>query len=168
MATWQIKTLALKSYFFTSSAVGIYCEYFSLLMKQFGFKADQIGLTTLLGLPPLLIPMCMWFGEKFRARKTLAFLGTLGAVVCCVLPLFPLIIPALQPTCYTVSRSIMKDSTEIEQAIFRDRTVRRKNITNTKILSSTKILSYLTSTESLSTLPVLSTRFSNPHTRYSP
>ena len=79
------------------SSAFIYCEYFNLFMKQLGFNTAQIGLTTLLGSLNLFIPLCLQFGEKFRARKTM--LAIVGLSVCCMLPLLSLIVPPLQPNC---------------------------------------------------------------------
>ncbi|CAB4024782.1 Hypothetical predicted protein [Paramuricea clavata] len=102
MVKFSLKSVALKWYFFScSGSVALFCEYFNLFMKQLGFNPGQIGLTTLFGIPHLLIPLCLLFGEKFRARKIVAVFGTLGASVCCMLPLLSLVVPALQPTCYT-------------------------------------------------------------------
>ena len=99
MAKFSITSFALKWYFFNCpSSTVLFGAYFNLFMKQLGFNPAQIGLTTLLGLPQLLIPLYLMFGEKFRARKTLAVLGTAGLSVCCMLPLLSLIVPALQPT----------------------------------------------------------------------
>jgi hypothetical protein len=81
--------------------VGFFSEYFNLFMKQLGFNPGQIGLTALFGIPHLLVPLCLLFGEKLRARMIVAVFGTLAASVCCMLPLLSLVVPALQPTCYT-------------------------------------------------------------------
>ena len=111
MAKFSFKSLALKWHYFSchSSAV-VFAEYFNLFMKQLGFNTAQIGLTTLFGLPHLLIPLCLLFGEKLRVRKAVAVFGCLAAFVCCMLPLSALVIPALQPKCDTTSHSISNDS----------------------------------------------------------
>ncbi len=104
MAKFSIKSFALKLYFFNSpSSTALFSEYFNLFMKQLGFNPAQIGLTTLPGLPQLFIPLYLMFGEKFRARNILAVFGTIGLSVCCMLPLLFLIVPALQPTCYSTT-----------------------------------------------------------------
>ena len=68
-------------------------------MKQLGFNSAQIGLTTLFGLPQLLIPLFLLFGEKFRARNAVAVFATLGTAVCCSLPLVAIVIPEMKPIC---------------------------------------------------------------------
>ena len=111
----SIKSFALKWYFFNcpSSAL-LYAEYFSLFMKQFGFNPAQIGLTSLLGVPQLFLPLYLLCGEKLRARKIAAFLGTFGLTVCCMLPFVAVIVPALQPTCYATTST---DSVQATQAL---------------------------------------------------
>jgi hypothetical protein len=100
MVKFSLKSVALKWYFFSCpGSVGLFVECFNLFMKQLGFNPGQIGLTALLGIPHLLIPLCLLFGEKFRARKIVAVFGTLAASVCCMLPLLSLVVPALQPIC---------------------------------------------------------------------
>ena len=78
-------------------------EYFYLFMKQLGFNSGQIALTTLFGVQHLLIPLCLLFGEKYRARNAVAILGTLAQTVSCVLPLIVFVIPTLQPVCHDIS-----------------------------------------------------------------
>ena len=100
MVKFSLKSVALKWYFFSCiGSVGLFCECFNLFMKQLGFNPGQIGLTTLFGIQHLFIPLCLFFGEKFRARKIVAVFGTLAASVCCMLPLLSLVVPALQPIC---------------------------------------------------------------------
>jgi hypothetical protein len=99
MVKFSLKSVALKWYFFScGGTVGFFSEYFNLFMKQLGFNPGQIGLTALFGIPHLLIPLCLLFGEKLRARMIVAVFGTLAASVCCMLPLLSLVVPALQPT----------------------------------------------------------------------
>ena len=100
MAEFSISSIALKWHFFSYiSGVNIYQEYFNLFMKQLGFNPAQIGFTTLLGLPNLLIPLYLLGSEKFRARKTVLIIAVVAQSVCCMSPLLSLIVPALQPTC---------------------------------------------------------------------
>ena len=100
MAKFSLKSLALKWYFFCCPAsVNLYSEYFSLFMKQLGFNSAQIGLTALFGVPQLLIPLFLLFGEKFRARNAVAVFGALGTAVCCSLPLVAIVIPEMKPIC---------------------------------------------------------------------
>ena len=169
MAKFSIKSLALKWYYFNcTSSSALYGEYFNLFMKQLGFNPAQIGLTTLLGLPQFFIPLYLMFGEKFRARKTLAVLGTIGVSVCCMLPLLSLILPALQPTCY--SKSSIDSFNATRQDILRNGSVRLKYAHNANNLSVSKIhktLPYLTLTNTISKAPILSTRSVYPVLRYS-
>ena len=101
MEKFSVTSIAIKWHFFSySSGVNIFGEYFNLFMKQLGFNPAQIGFTTLLGLPSLLIPLCVLFGEKFRAMKTVLVILAVGLLVCCMLPLLSLIVPALEPKCF--------------------------------------------------------------------
>ena len=168
MAKFSIRSLALKWYFFScASSTILYCEFFNLFMKQLGFNPAQIGLTTLLGLPQLFIPLYLMFGEKFRARKTLAVFGTIGLSVCCMLPLLSLIVPPLQPTCYSTISIDSFDATR--QDVLRNGSVRLKYAHNANNLSSSKIhkTPYLTSTNAISIAPILGTRSVYPAPQYS-
>ena len=117
MAKLSLKSLALKWYFFCSPAsVNLYYEYFSLFMKQLGFNSAQIGLTALFGLPQLLIPLLLLFGEKFRARNAVAVFGTLGTTVCFSLPLVAIVIPEMKPICRTEANVVKSnDSLKVIQ-----------------------------------------------------
>ena len=160
MAKFSIKSFALKWYFFNCpSSSALFCEYFNLFMKQLGFNPAQIGLTTLLGLPQLFIPLYLMFGEKFQARRTLAVFGAIGLSLCCMLPLLSLIVPTLQPTCYSTTSIDSFDATR--QDILRNGPVRLKYAHNTNHLFASKIhktLPYLTSTNTISKAPLLGTR----------
>ena len=113
MAKFSITFVAHKWHFFTFlSTINFYCEYFNLFMKQLGFNPAQIGFTTLMGLPNLLAPLYLLLGEKFRARKTVLIVVAVAFSVCCVLPVLSLIVPALQPKCY--SKTLI-DSFEVTQ-----------------------------------------------------
>ncbi len=168
MAKFSIKSFALKWYFFNSpSSTVLFSEYFNLFMKQLGFNPAQIGLTTLLGLPQLFIPLYLMFGEKFRARKILAVFGTIGLSVCCMLPLLSMIVPALQPTCLSTASIDYFDAAR--QVVLRNGSVRLKYAHNTNNLSASKIhktLPYLTSTNAISKAPILSTRSVYPASQY--
>ena len=117
MAKFSLKSLALKWYFFCCPAsANLYSEYISLFMKQLGFNAAQIGLTALFGLPQLLIPLFLLFGEKFRARNAVAVLGTLGTALCCSLPLVAIAIPEMKPICRTEANVVKSnDSLKVIQ-----------------------------------------------------
>ena len=108
----SIISVALKWHFlsYVSSAF-IYCEYFNLFMKQLGFNTAQIGLTTLLGGLNLLIPLCLQFGEKFRAGKTMLVIVAVRLSVCFMLPLLSLIVPPLQPKCFPTTLPHSLDTT---------------------------------------------------------
>ena len=117
MAKLSLKSLALKWYFFCCPAsANLYSEYFSLFMKQLGFNSAQIGLTALFGLPQLLIPLFLLFGEKLRARNVVAVFGTLGTAVCCSLPLVAIMIPEMKPICRTEANVVKSnDSLKVIQ-----------------------------------------------------
>jgi hypothetical protein len=137
MAKFSIKSFALKWYLLTCPSGGIlYAEYSSLFMKQLGFNPAQIGLTSLFGLPQLFMPLYLLFGEKFRARKTLAFMGTFVLLLTCTLPLLAVIVPALQPTCYSATST---DSAEgIQHASHTSGSVRSEyaNVSNNRLTVS--------------------------------
>ena len=102
MAKFTLTSIALKWYFFCApSSIYLYGEYFSLYMKQLGFNSEQIGLTNLFGVTQLLIPLCLFFSERFRARKAVAVFATLGTAVCCSLPLLAIVIPEMKPICHS-------------------------------------------------------------------
>ena len=103
--TYTIRTIALKWYFFTSASLVVYDEYSHLYMKQLGFTSQQIGITTLLGVQHLFIPLLLTIGDKFRVRKVLAWIVTIIAIINCSLPLLPLIVNL--PTCFQTFLSNM-------------------------------------------------------------
>ena len=110
MEKFSLTSIALKWYFFTCLAISaLFAEYFNLFMKQLGYNPGQTGLTTLMGIPQLFIPLSLMFAEKFRVRKIVAIIGVLGAFICCVLPLLSLVIPTLKPTCYTKTTETASD-----------------------------------------------------------
>ena len=166
MANFSMKSLVLKWHYFSyySSAV-VFAEYFNLFMKQLGFNPAQIGLTTLFGLPHLLIPLCLLFGEKFRVRKAVAVFGCLAAFVCCILPLSALIIPALQPKCDTTSHSISNGSKRLANDMNYG-SVRSKYVNYTNMLFGLTIHktipSSVTPTNTLSTSLTSNTRSAYP------
>ena len=130
-------------------------------MKQLGFDAASIGLTSLFGMPQLFIPLYLLFGEKLRARKIAAFFGTLGLTVCCMLPLLAVVVPALQPTCSTTTST---DSVQAkQQALHTDGPVhsRYAKISN-NISASKKILLDLRSKRT----PLLTNLPQDPVPRY--
>ena len=145
MAQFSIKSFALKWYFLNclSSAI-LYAEYFGLFMKQLGFNAASIGLTSLFGLPQLFLPLYLLVGEKFRARKSAIFFGTLVLSLCCMLPLLAVIVPALQPTCYTTTSTASVESAQ--RVSHTDSTVHSQhasNSNNQSVSKRNKIAKYL-------------------------
>ena len=119
MAKFSITPIALKWHFFSYvSGANAYLDYANLFMKQLGFNPAQIGLTNLFGLPNLLIPLCLYLGEKFRARKTVVVVVTAGQSMLCILPLLSLIVPALQPRC--ASETAMDSFEATPQAVVRN------------------------------------------------
>ena len=112
------KSLALKWHFFSyPSSISVYCEYFNLFMRRLGFNPAQIGFTTLLGLPSLLVPLFLLLGENFRARKTVLVITALALSTCCILPLSSLTVPVLQPSC---NPETSMDSIDTTQQIVRN------------------------------------------------
>ena len=162
MVKFLMKSFALKWYYFSCPAsISLYCEYFNLFMKQLGFNPAQIGFTTLLGVLHLLIPLCLLFGEKFRARKIVAVFGTIGVLVCSTLPLLALIVPALQPACFstTFNDSVEATSqgilTDASVRLKSDASVRLKYANDTSSLFASETLPYLSSTYTISSTPIL-------------
>lgn len=160
MVKFSLQSIALKWYFVTfHGAALLYGEFFNLFMKQLGFNPDQIGYTTLLGLPHLFAPLFLLFGDRFRARKVVVVIVTFGAFVYSILPLFSLVIPSLHPVCkskfYGSTSAKNVTSNNSLKAIHH-----RANFTNTDNLSYKQLnLSFLTSTncinQSLISLPTL-------------
>ena len=130
MAKFSIHSFALKWHFFTFlSTINFYGEYFNLFMKQLGFNPAQIGFTTLMGLPNLLAPLYLLLGEKFRARKTVLIVAAVALSLCCVLPLLSLIVPPLQPKCYSKTSVNSFDATSEDathQAVIKNALVHLK------------------------------------------
>jgi hypothetical protein len=113
MARFSVKSIALKWYYFScQGSSNLYREYFSLFMKQLGFNPAQIGLTTLFGVMNLFIPLCLLFGEKFRARKIVIVVVTVTVLICYTLPVSALIIPPLHPMCNSTTSN---NSLEVKQ-----------------------------------------------------
>ena len=95
----SIKSLALKFFFLCCpSSIVVYAEYCHLYMKQLGFNPQQIGFTTLFGIPHLVIPLLHLLGDKFRARMAIVWISVSCMVATCLLPLLPLLISL--PTCF--------------------------------------------------------------------
>ena len=169
MAKYSFKSQALKWHYFSYHSSSIaFVEYFNLFMKQLGFNSAQIGLTTLFGLPHLLIPLCLLFGEKFRVRKAVAVFGCLAAFVCCTLPLSALVIPALQPKCDTTSHSISNDSNHNKRLAdsINYGSVHSKYVSYTNMVFGFTIRktqpSSVTPTSALATAPTSNTRSAHP------
>ena len=133
MVEFSLRSIAIKWHFFWyQSGVNVFSEYFNLFMKQLGFNPAQIGLTTLMGFSSLLIPLCVICGEKFRARKTVLVILALGLSLCCMLPLLSLIVPALQPKCYSQTSTNLSNAKQ--QALSRKPPVPLSYANNTRNL----------------------------------
>ena len=140
MAKFSIKSIALKWHFFTFlSTLNVYAEYYNLFLKQLGFNPAQIGFTTLMGLPNLLAPLYLLLGEKFRARKTVLIVVAVAFSVCCVLPVLSLIVPALQPKCY--SKTLIDSFEVTQQAQFRNTPLPLKYANTTNIINRSVVSS---------------------------
>ncbi|CAB4014681.1 Hypothetical predicted protein [Paramuricea clavata] len=111
MEKFSIKSIVLKWYYFWCvGSVVVYSEFSHLYMKQLGLSPRQIGFTNLVGVPSLFIPLCLFIGDKFRARKLLVTIGLVFLVVCYFLPLLPLIFSSPAPSCLTSNKSIASRS----------------------------------------------------------
>ena len=128
MNTTYLRSIALKWYFFTLSSLAVFGEFFHLFMKQLGFNPKQIGITTLFGVPNLLVPLFNLVGDKFRARRDVLWIMSGCAIIDCILPLLPLLVSL--PTCFGTLQSI--DSTEIlvkAQSVYKNGSVHLPNVT---------------------------------------
>lgn len=100
MSNVSMKSIALKWFYF--SCLGgtiLYSKFCHLAFKQLGFTPQQIGVTTLIGGQHILIPLIFLFADKFRARKAVAWIGTVAVTLACFTTFSPLIISL--PTCFT-------------------------------------------------------------------
>lgn len=89
---WQ--GLAIKwSYFFFISSLLAFQEYLPLYLKQLGFTASQVGLSTLMGIPLLFAPLFGFLGDRFRARKLVLVTLLLLLILILLAPLLPLVSP---------------------------------------------------------------------------
>lgn len=110
MARFNIKSVAIKWYFFASSSFTVNNEFFHIFMKQLGLSAQQIGMTNLFGVQHALIPLILFLGDRFRARSLTIWIVSALSVVICLLPLLPLVVPL--PTCFE-TKSVSNDSSKI-------------------------------------------------------
>ena len=98
MAGFSIKSIALKWYFFSSSSFTVYSEFCNIFMKQLGLSAKQIGITNILGVQHVFIPLVLFLGDRYRARSLVMWIVSALSVVACLLLLLPLVVPL--PTCF--------------------------------------------------------------------
>ena len=110
MEKFSIKSIVLKWYYFWCvGSVVVYSEFSHLYMKQLGLSPWQIGFTNLMGVLSLFIPLCLFIGDKFRARKLLVTIGLVFLVVCYFLSLLPLV-SSPAPSCLISNMSIARRS----------------------------------------------------------
>ena len=94
MSRLSLESLALTwGFFFLTSSTTTFEEYSPLYMKQIGLNANEVGLTSLIGIfaPSLLVPPIGFIADKFRARKLVLFTAILVTVPLILLPVFPLL-----------------------------------------------------------------------------
>lgn len=65
---WKAVALRWNIFFLTSSTITLE-EYLSLYLKQFGFSASQVGLTTLMGVLLLFIPFLDTWAIDFEPEN---------------------------------------------------------------------------------------------------
>ena len=98
MAKFNIRSIAIKWYFFSTSSYTVYNEFSHVFMKQFGLTSKQIGISNLFGVQHLFIPLILYFGDRFRARSLVIWIASILSVLICLLPLLPLVVSL--PTCF--------------------------------------------------------------------
>ena len=110
MAMFLINSFMLKWFYFNCvGSVILYSEFCHLFLKQLGFNPQQIGLTTLIGAPHILVPLFLLIADKFRARKLVASVASVGVIFTCLLPLLALIVPL--PTCFAANSQTANSQT---------------------------------------------------------
>lgn len=97
MGSSSARAFALKwSYFFvvSSTCMNAFEQYFPLYLQQLGFRASQIGVASLMGIPLLFVPLIGFLVDSFRARKVALAIFLLANVILYIAPLLPLLAPS--------------------------------------------------------------------------
>ena len=71
-------------------------EYSPLYLKQLGLSASQVGLSTLMGLPLLFVPLAGYLGDRFRARKLVLLISIVILILQALAPLLNPLFTTLQ------------------------------------------------------------------------
>ncbi len=116
MAIFNIKSIAIKWYFFSTASFLLYNEFCHVYMKQFGLSPQQIGISNLFGIQHLFIPLILLLGDRYRARSLVIWIASSLSVGNCLLPLLPLVVSL--PTCFETKLASNKSSEVMSEKIF--------------------------------------------------
>jgi hypothetical protein len=92
MAKFDIKSVALKWYFFTTASVSVYEEFSHVFMKQFGLNSQQIGITNLCGVQHIFIPLLLYVGDRYRVRNLVIWIVSPLLAISSLLLLLPVVV----------------------------------------------------------------------------
>ena len=98
MAKFDIKSVALKWYFFTTASISVYEEFSHVFMKQFGLNSQQIGITNLCGVQHIFIPLLLYVGDRYRVRNLVIWIVSPLLAISSLLLLLPIVVSL--PTCF--------------------------------------------------------------------
>ena len=104
MAGDQIKSLALKWFFFATGGYPCYAGFFNVFMKQLGLSSQQIGLTNLFGVQSAFVPFLLYVADKYRLRYLTVWMVTIIAVVTCLLVVLPIVVSL--PSCFAMNTTL--------------------------------------------------------------
>ena len=110
MAIFNIKSVALKWYFFTMASVSVYEEFSHVFMKQFGLNSQQIGITNLGGVQHIFIPLLLYVGDRYRVRNLVIWIVSLLSAISSLLLLLPIVVSL--PSCFG-TKSTSNNSSKI-------------------------------------------------------
>ena len=113
MRLFSLDSLALKwSFLFTVSGVIVFGEYCNLYAIQLGLSPSQIGFASLFGVQNLFVPLFLFLGDRFRARKLILTVLLLFLFLTNLAPLLPLAVSL--PTCFvTTSESTVNPTRHV-------------------------------------------------------
>ena len=98
MAKFDIKSVALKWYFFTTASVSVYEEFSHVFMKQLGLNSQQIGITNLCGVQHIFIPLLLYVGDRYRVRNLVIWIVSSLLAISSLLLLLPVVVSL--PSCF--------------------------------------------------------------------
>jgi hypothetical protein len=110
MAIFNIKSVALKWYFFTMASVSVYEEFSHVFMKLFGLNSQQIGITNLGGVQHIFIPLLLYVGDRYRVRNLVIWIVSLLSAISYLLLLLPIVVSL--PSCFG-TKSTSNNSSKI-------------------------------------------------------